>query len=119
AGIYKSAVLVTPTGLAGSYDKTRLVPFGEYIPLRHLLGWITAFSKAAKENRHRGHGPVVLHAGGIALGPLICFESTFPDMARREVGLGAQMLVYQTATTTFQGTWAQPQHASVAAVRAV
>jgi apolipoprotein N-acyltransferase len=40
-------------------------------------------------------------------------------MARREVGLGAELIVYQTASTTFQGTWAQPQHATVAAVRAV
>lgn len=118
-GIYKSSILITPDGIDGSYDKTRLVPLGEYIPLRHLLGWITHFSKAAKENRHRGHGPVVLHAGQVAAGPLICFESTFPDMARREVALGAELLVYQTANSTFQGTWMQPQHASLAAVRAV
>jgi apolipoprotein N-acyltransferase len=39
-------------------------------------------------------------------------------MARREVGLGAQLIVYQTASTTFQGTWGQPQHAGIAAVRA-
>lgn len=119
AGIFKSSVLVTPEGLAGSYDKTRLVPFGEYIPLRAALGWITSFSKAAEENRHRGHGPVVLHSGQVTIGPLICFESSFPDMSRREVALGAQLLVYQTATSTFQGSWAQPQHAALGAVRAV
>jgi apolipoprotein N-acyltransferase len=117
--IYKTSVLVTPAGVAGSYVKTRLVPFGEYIPFRRVLGWITAFSKAAPQDRGRGHGPVVLHAGRVALGPLVCFESTFPDLARSEVRLGARMLVYQTADTTFEGTWEQPQHASLAAVRAV
>ena len=119
AGIYKSSVLITPTGPDGRYDKTRLVPFGEYVPFRSLLGWITHISKAANQNRQRGHGPVVVHVGTLRIGPLICFESTFPDMARREAQLGAQVIVYQAATTTFQDSWAQPQHASLAAVRAV
>lgn len=118
-GIYKSSVLVSPNGIAGSYEKTRLVPFGEYIPLRDLLGWLSDISKAAATNRGRGHGPVVMSTPHLRFGPLICFESTFPDMARREVALGAQLIVYQTASSTFQGTWAQPQHAGLAAVRAV
>jgi apolipoprotein N-acyltransferase len=117
--IYKTSVLVTPSGVDGRYVKTRLVPFGEYIPMRRLLGWITSFSDAADLDRGRGDGPVVLDNNGVRVGPLICFESTFPDMARREVPLGAQLIVYQTSDSTFQGMWAQPQHASLAAVRAV
>jgi apolipoprotein N-acyltransferase len=117
--ILKTSTLVTPDGLDGSYVKTRLVPFGEYIPLRGVLGWIANVSDAAEVDRGRGHGPVVLRSGEVTFGPLICFESTFPDMSRREVGLGSELLVYQTASTTFQGTWVQPQHAAVAAVRAV
>ena len=117
--IYKTSVLVTADGVDGRYVKTRLVPFGEYIPMRRLLGWITSFSDAAQLDRGRGTGPVVLDNQGIRVGPLICFESTFPDMARREVPLGAQLIVYQTSDSTFQGRWAQPQHASLTAVRAV
>jgi apolipoprotein N-acyltransferase len=117
--ILKTSVLVTPDGLDGSYVKTRLVPFGEYIPLRRGLGWVARVSDAAEVDRGRGDGPVVMRSGEVTFGPLICFESTFPDMARRQVGLGSELLVYQTASTTFQGTWAQPQHAAVAAVRAV
>jgi apolipoprotein N-acyltransferase len=49
---------------------------------------------------------------------LICFESAFPDMSRVDTGLGAQLIVYQSATPTFQGTWGPDQHASLAAVRA-
>ena len=118
-GIYKSSVLIGPNGSRGSYQKTRLVPFGEYVPLRPLLGWATRHTKAAAEDRRRGSGQVVLHAGRLGIGPLISFEATFSDLPRREVQRGAQLLVYQSSTSTYQGTWAQPQLASQAAVHAV
>ncbi len=118
-GIYKSSLLIGPTGVLGSYDKMRLVPFGEYVPLRPLLGWVTHFTKAATENRHHGQHLVLLHDGPLTLGPLICFESSFPDLGRGLANLGADVIVVQSATTTFQGTWGPDQHASLAAVRAV
>ncbi|MEV4334019.1 apolipoprotein N-acyltransferase [Streptomyces sp. NPDC049597] len=124
AGIYKSSVLVGPTGLTGDrYDKMRLVPFGEYVPARSVLGWVTSVGKAAGEDRIRGTVPVVmtLPAGqgpGLRVGPLVCFESAFPDMSRRLVRDGAQVLVAQSATSTFQESWAPEQHASLAALRA-
>jgi apolipoprotein N-acyltransferase len=118
-GIYKSALLVGPDGVLGSYDKLRLVPFGEYVPLRPLLGWVTRFTDAAAVDRHRGARLVVLDAGGLAVGPLVCFESAFPDLARNLAARGAEVVVVQTADTTFQGSWGQDQHASLSAVRAV
>ena len=117
-GIYKSSVLIGPDGVRGSYAKTRLVPFGEYVPLRSLLGWATRHTKAAGEDRRRGDGPVVLHADSLAIGPLISFETMFSDLPRREVRLGAELLAYQSSTSTYQGSWAQPQLAAMAAVHA-
>jgi apolipoprotein N-acyltransferase len=117
--IYKSSVLIGPNGSLGAYRKARLVPFGEYVPLRPLLGWITRYTKTAAQDRGRGSGPVVLHAGSLAIGPLISFEATFSDLPRREVQLGAQLLAYQSSTSSFQGSWAQPQLASQVAVHAV
>jgi apolipoprotein N-acyltransferase len=116
--IYKSSMLVGPDGLRSTYRKTRLVPFGEYVPLRPLLGWLTRHTKAAGQDRGRGSGPAVLHAGSLAIGPLISFEAVFPDLPRREVQRGAQLLAYQTSTSTFQGSSAQPQLASAIAGRA-
>jgi apolipoprotein N-acyltransferase len=117
--IYKSSVLIGPNGSLGDYRKVRLVPFGEYIPLRPLLGWVSHYSKAAGQDRRGGSGQVVLHAGRLAVGPLISFEATFSDLPRRAVQLGAQMLAYQSSTSTYQGSWAQPQLASQVAVHAV
>ncbi|MEV6955299.1 apolipoprotein N-acyltransferase [Streptomyces sp. NPDC051183] len=119
-GIYKSAVLVGPGGPTGDrYDKMRLVPFGEYIPARAVLGWVTSVGEAAGEDRMRGSAPVVMDLpGGVRLGPLVCFESAFPDMSRRLARDGAALLVTQSATSTFQDSWAPAQHASLAALRA-
>jgi apolipoprotein N-acyltransferase len=118
-GIFKSSVLVTPEGIAGAYDKTRLVPFGEYIPLRPVFGWIDEITEAADIDRRRGSGSRLLQSSGIALGPLVCFESAFPDMSRALANMGADLIVFQSATTTFQDSWAPEQHASLAAVRAM
>jgi apolipoprotein N-acyltransferase len=118
-GIYKSSVLIGPDGSRGSYSKTRLVPFGEYVPLRPVFGWATRHTKAAAEDRRRGDGLAVLSTGSLAVGPLISFEATFSDLARREIQLGAELLAYQSATSTFQGASAQPQLASMVAVHAV
>ncbi|MYV43643.1 apolipoprotein N-acyltransferase [Streptomyces sp. SID1328] len=118
-GIYKSSVLIGPDGPTGDrYDKMRLVPFGEYIPARALLGWATSVGKAAGEDRHRGTEQVVMDAGRLRVGPLVCFETAFPDMGRHLTEDGADILLGQSATSSFQHSWAPEQHASLAALRA-
>ena len=121
--ISKVALLVAPDGVDGSYVKTRLVPFGEYIPFRSALGWISKISRAASANRVPGTGAHLVHATGQAgrplpLGVLICFESAFPDMSRVDADSGAQLIVYQTSDSTFQRSWLPAQHASLGALRA-
>ncbi|MFH8902438.1 apolipoprotein N-acyltransferase [Streptomyces coeruleorubidus] len=119
-GIYKSSVLAGPDGLTGErYDKMRLVPFGEYIPARSLLGWATSVGKAAGEDRRRGSQPVVMNVGDdLRVGPMVCFETAFPDMTRHLTREGVDVLIGQSSTSTFQQSWAPEQHASLAALRA-
>ena len=122
-GKTKVAVLVGPRGIVATYTKTRLVPFGEYIPFRQQLGWLTKISRAAPANMIPGSGakviPMTARSGQrIPIGVLICFESAFPDMSRADARRGAQLIVYQTSDSTFQGSWAPAQHASLGALRA-
>ncbi len=119
----KVAVLLDRNGIEGTYIKTRLVPFGEYIPFRSLLGWLTKVSKAASENMISGTGAHVLtttlpDGRPLTFGVLICFESSFPDMSAVDTDHGAQVIIYQTSDSTFQGSWALEQHASLSALRA-
>jgi apolipoprotein N-acyltransferase len=123
AGQTKVAVLVGPRGIVATYTKTRLVPFGEYIPFRQQLGWLTRISRAAPTNMIPGSGAKVIRmttrsGPRIPIGVLICFESAFPDMSRVDARRGAQLIVYQTSDSTFQGSWAPAQHASLGALRA-
>jgi apolipoprotein N-acyltransferase len=117
--ISKTLVVVRPDGLGETYRKQRLVPFGEYIPLRSLLGWVERFSEAAEEDRVPGTGLTTVRLGDATVGPLISYESTFPDMRRRHARADVDLTLVQAAATTFQGTWALPQQASFEAVRAV
>ena len=119
----KQATLIASDGIKGRYVKTRLVPFGEYIPFRPVLGWLSRISKAAAQNVVPGTGAHVLHAQlpdgrPLTIGVLICFESAFPDMSRVDANDGARVIIYQTSDSTFQQSWAPAQHAALSAVRA-
>jgi apolipoprotein N-acyltransferase len=125
AGKSKVAVLIGRNGIDGRYVKTRLVPFGEYIPFRQQLGWLAKISKAAPQNMIPGTGAHVMRvtpADGrpLTIGVLICFESAFPDMSRVDTDHGAQLIIYQTSDSTWQASWewVLAQHAALGAVRA-
>ena len=107
----KVAVLVGPGGIEGAYVKTRLVPFGEYIPFRSLLGWLYADQPggAAEHDFRQWRARAAGRPYGRAaadFGVLICFESSFPDMSAIDTSHGAQVLMYQTSDATFQDSWA-------------
>ncbi|MGN9785961.1 apolipoprotein N-acyltransferase [Nonomuraea sp. ZG12] len=117
--IAKSTYQYTADGLVNTYVKQRLVPFGEYVPLRPLLGRLTDHTAAAAQDRVTGDRLTILEVSGHRVGPLISYESTFPDMRRELLRMGADVTIVQGSLTTFHGSWAQPQQASFEAVRAV
>lgn len=117
--ITKSTHQYDADGLVATYAKQRLVPFGEYVPLRPVLGWLARYTNVAELDRATGETLRTLRVNGRRIGPLVSYESLFPDLRRGLVRMGADVTVVQGSLTTFHGTWAQAQQASFEAVRAV
>ena len=116
---YNSAFLVRPdTGIAGRYDKRRLVPFGEYVPLERFFYFIESVVSEAG-NFRPGTAPTVLRARAGALGPLICYEAVFPSLSRTSARAGATLLVNLTNDAWYAGTAMPAQHLAHAVFRAV
>jgi len=126
---FNRAYLIAPNGVGeGWYDKEHLVPFGEYVPpfldlpfLRPLLQGVGEFLPGEST------GPLVLPAtpqlspdrGPLVLGVLICYESIFPELARKQVSQGATLLVNISNDAWFGRSSAPEQHLSLGILRAV
>jgi apolipoprotein N-acyltransferase len=117
--LYNGLFLFTPQGLVGAYDKRQLVPFAEHFPGQAFLWWIPYVGQL-NGNFAEGNGPIAFPTrSGLTIGPLICWESAFGDLAYDEVRSGAQLLVISTDDAWF-GTSSGPyQHAQIAQLRAV
>ncbi|MBU1275177.1 MAG: apolipoprotein N-acyltransferase [Proteobacteria bacterium] len=111
--------MVGPDGTAaGFYDKVHLVPFGEYVPWSQLLFFVRAVAQIGVDFAVGQQGKA-LHAGSVAVGPLICYESIFPELARDMRRAGARLLVNQTNDAWFGRTSAPYQHMAHLRFRAV
>ena len=77
-------------GTFHSVDKTRLVVFGEFVPGREYLPFIAdAFSLPSGDMIPGPRGTEAMKLGGNVIGPVICFEGLFPDIAYRQAKNGA------------------------------
>ncbi len=111
--------LIGPDGReAGFYDKVHLVPFGEYVPLGQVLFFVRAVAQIGQDFAVGTPGKV-LKVGPVAVGPLICYESIFPELARAMHRNGARLLVNQTNDAWFGRTSAPFQHLSHLQLRAI
>ena len=122
--VFDSAFLVAPgEGLQDRYDKTHLVPFGEYVPLAALVGKFfqavargiadTAVTPGRTPRAVRVFGP----RGDVPVGVPICYELLFPDLMRRFVADGAQALFAITNDAWYGRTGAPYQFLAITALR--
>jgi apolipoprotein N-acyltransferase len=118
-GFYNALYLFTPAGVSGVYDKHQLVPFAEHFPGQQFLWWLP-YIGSLNGGFAAGTGTGVFPTtAGLRIGPLICWESAFGDLAHHEVREGAQVLVVSTDDAWF-GTSSGPyQHAEIAQMRAI
>jgi apolipoprotein N-acyltransferase len=123
--LFNGAFLVTPNeGVAKNYyAKRQLVPFGEFVPLRPVLGWLQKFVPIGDRDFSPGEtsAPLLVPIrGDLAIfGPLICYEDVFPQLARLSTVGGANVLVVVTNNGWFGEGGAAYQHAAHSVLRAV
>lgn len=116
---YNAAGLILPNGtIAGQYEKIHLVPFGERIPFQEVFPFLGRIDLGQAEWTP-GTAYKVLSSRGHAFSVLICFESIFPELARRFASEGAQFLVNITNDEWFGPTAAPWQHSDMAILRCV
>jgi apolipoprotein N-acyltransferase len=117
---FNSAFHVTPDrGIVGRYDKVHLVPFGEYIPLRPILGFVNKLAQGAIEDFQAGQEYTVFDLGGARFGVTISYEVYFPDQVRRYIQAGGDFLVNITNDAWYGRTAAPYQHLAMVVFRAV
>ena len=117
--LYNRVYLVTPDGAAPpSYDKSHLVPFGEYIPLGEYLPFLSKLAHGVGDFEP-GRNAAPLRHGDLALGILICYEAIFPELAQADVASGANLLINVSNDAWFGRSSAPAQHLDLAALRAV
>jgi apolipoprotein N-acyltransferase len=119
-GFYNRAYLVSAKGeVVAHYDKMQLVPFGEYVPARSILGFFVNRVVRGLGDMVPGDQQTLFSVKDAKLGVLICYESIFPDFTRREVKLGANVLVNITNDAWYGQSSAPFQVLAMAAMRSV
>lgn len=127
---FNGVFVVDPAeGVADAYyAKRKLVPFGEFVPFRPLLGWIGKFvpiggdfMRGQTAEPLRVNLPPRGERGPVArsLGALICYEDIFPALARASVLAGAEVLTVHSNNGWFGEGVAAYQHAAHSVLRAV
>jgi apolipoprotein N-acyltransferase len=116
---YNSAFLVRPDGTTGGvYRKMHLVPFGEYVPLKHVLFFAAPLVEAVSDFS-AGDEAVLLPVGRHLVSTAICYEVVYPDLVRRFVAGGSEMLTTITNDAWYGLASAPYQHFEQASMRAI
>ncbi len=117
--LFNSAYLISPTTEAiPRYDKIHLVPFGEYVPLKFLLFFVSKIVEGVGDFIP-GQEATVMEAAGLKVGTVICYEVIFPELVRRFVKRGAVVMTTITNDAWFGNSAAPDQHFSMVVFRAI
>jgi apolipoprotein N-acyltransferase len=95
-----------------------LVPLGEYVPLKRLFYFAAPLVEAAGDFSP-GVEAVLLPVDGHRISTAICYEVVYPDLVRRFVTGGSELLTTITNDAWFGRTSAPYQHFAQASMRAI
>ncbi|TBR20250.1 apolipoprotein N-acyltransferase, partial [bacterium] len=117
---HNAAVLVNTQGeAAGLYAKRRLVPFGEFVPLRGLLqpfiGILAELGDFDAGDAEQALWATPLGTAAVTL----CYEAMFPRLTLADAARGARVFLNLTNDGWYKDTWAPAQHFEVNVFRAV
>ncbi len=116
---FNSAYFLNAEGQeVGRYDKIRLVPFGEYVPLRKLFFFVDAITKDVSDFSP-GRDYLTVEMDHHRVNAIICFEAAFPDLERRFVRAGSDLVINLTNDAWYGDSSAPYQHLAMARWRAV
>jgi len=112
------SIAQSPDGtITGRYDKVRLVPFGEFVPLRSLIERFSG-ELPARDVRP-GTEPAVIATDVGPLGVAISWEIFFDHRARDAIGNGGEVLVNPTNGSSYWLTIVQGQQVASSRLRAL
>lgn len=117
-GAYNSALLINEQGrLIAQYDKIRLMPFGEYVPVPEWLGG--SLISGLVGDFTPGDKYTLMPVGNNRAGVFICIESAYPWIARRLTSEGADVLINISNDGYLGPTAVMRQHLANVIFRAV
>jgi len=103
----------------GQYDKTRLVPFGEYVPLESLIRGLNSFFDLPMSSFSLGaKNQPPLIAKGQKISTAICYEIVYPDLVANN-SRHASIILTTSNDAWFGDSIAPQQHMQMARMRAI
>ncbi|MBO7310535.1 MAG: apolipoprotein N-acyltransferase [Clostridia bacterium] len=123
-GELNSIICVLPDGSfhENVYSKQRLVPFGEFVPMKGLFKALIpplAELVMSGDDVVAGEGAQVMDLPEASVGSLICFDSLYEDLARDSTLDGAQIICLSTNDSWFTDSAALYIHNAQAQLRAI
>ncbi|MEQ1757857.1 MAG: apolipoprotein N-acyltransferase [Vicinamibacterales bacterium] len=117
--MYNAAFLVKPDGQTGAvYRKMHLVPFGEFIPAKRWLYFVSPLVESLAEFAP-GTEVVTLPVGNHVTSTAICYEVVYPSLIRQAVLDGSELLTTITNDGWYGNSSAPYQHFAMASMRAI
>ncbi|MFC9296877.1 apolipoprotein N-acyltransferase [Streptomyces sp. NPDC057011] len=107
------------SGPTATYDKRKIQPFGERIPMRSFVRLFSADVDRVRRDFGPGKEPGVFDMAGSRVGMVTCFEAAFDDAVRSTVQGGAQVIAVPSNNATFGRTQMTYQQLAMDRIRAV